>query len=319
MLQPLESALAINESASQPDVLQMYTSLLRHWATLLQADDSIPGFASSSISKLVLHANSLTLQLIQTFPSIGTASAVLDFHEQCVRLVTAEKLCDYIRIELPHKLLIYIFFFSDSVATVSRICSVLASLKRGFEKAMSTRRDGSGKIDSATYDRAYVNLYNGFLMDICNCLWRTQAFSDKDAPAQRCLVPRATIASLTSYVPSVDKSFSLPMIFGLSHSPALCLQSILRVRTAEDEAMASGITIRIRHAGPVTQPSLTRLSTGGGLRLSWSEYRIGVLDALTRDGLPGIAELLKNTMTKLKSSMEGRASVDQSATRVTIE
>lgn len=284
----------------------------------MQATDSIPGFASQSISKLVLHVNSITLQLIQVSPKVGAVCAVLDFYEQCVRLVTADRLRDYIRIELPHKLLVYILFFSDSLAIVSRICNVLASLKRGFETAMSIKRDGGGKVDSRTYDRTYVNLYNGYLMDICNCLWRTRAFSDSDPNAQRCLVPKATIASLTSYVPKVDKAFSLAMIFGLSHSPTISLQSILRVRAAEDEAMASGITIRLRHAGPVTQTSLTKLSTGGGLRMSWQDYRIGVLEALISSGLPGAAELLKNTMTVLKSSMEGRASASQPSTQMSV-
>ena len=106
------------------------------------------------------------------------------------------------------------------------------------------------------------------------------------------------------------------MIFGLSYSPVVCLQSILRVREAEDEALASGRSIRIRHAGPVTQTSLTKLSTGGGLQLGWQDYRIGVLDALTQKSLPGVAELLKNTMTVLKTSMDGRTPGSQSSTQM---
>lgn len=314
VFQPLEIALASNEQSSQLELVQMYTRILQHWITLLQAEASTAELGNQSFSALVVHVNDLTLELIQTSPNVGTACVVLDFYEQCIHLVTAERLRDYIRIELPHKLIIYMLFFSDSLAIVSRICNVLASLKRGFETAMTTKRDGSGKIDSRTYDRTYVNLYNGFLMDICNCLWRTRAFSDSDPNAQGCLIPRATVASLTTYVPNVDKSFSLAMIFGLSHSPVLCLQSILRVRAAEDEAMANGKTIRIRHAGPVTQTSLTKLSTGGGLRLSWQDYRIGILEALASNGLPGVAELLKNTMTVLKTSMEGRATTTQTST-----
>lgn len=296
----------------------MYSNLLRHWTILLQSDDPIPDFASKSLSSLVLHVNDITLQLVQTSPSIGTACAVLDFYEQNVRLVTADGLRDYIRIEVPHKLLVYSLFFSDSLVIMARICNILASLKRGFETAMSTKRDGSGRIDSRTYDRAYVNLYNGFLMDICNCLWRARAFGDSDPNAQGCLIPRPTVSALTKYVPKVDKSFSLAMIFGLSHSPVLCLQSILRVRAAEDEALTAENPIRIRHAGPVTQTSLSKLSVGGGLRLSWQEYRIGVLETLANQGLSGVAELLKNTMTVLKNSMEGRTPGSQTSTQMSI-
>ncbi|KAH8179567.1 mis6 domain-containing protein [Sarocladium implicatum] len=315
IFRPLETALSGLAQPVQLQLFDMYSNLLRHWTTVLQIDDSVPDFASGSISLLVSHVNKLALQLAQTSPDVGTACAILSFYEQTVRLVTADKLRNYIRIELPNKLLVYILFFSDSLVVMSRVCNVLASLKRGFETAMSTKRDGSGRIDSRTYDRSYVDLYNGFLMDICNCLWRTRAFGDSPN-AHGCLVPRSTVEALTAYVPKVDKSFSLAMIFGLSHSPVICLQSILRVREAEDEALASGRTIRIRHAGPVTQMSLTKLATGGGLQLGWQDYRIGVLEALTEKDLPGVAELLKNTMTVLKTSMEGRTPGSQTSTQM---
>lgn len=242
-----------------------------------------------------------------------SASTILDFYEVFVRLVTDETLRHFIRIELPASSLIYALFFSSCLANVSRLCYVLACYKRGFEAAMAirTRSDGTFRIDALSYDRAYVNLYNGYLMDICNCLWRSRAFSNAETNAHGCLIPRSTVDSLASYVSSVDRSSTLASLFGLSHSPTLCYQSIRRVRELEDKELEGGARIRTRHAGPVNQASLVRLATSGGMNLSWQDYRIGVLNSLSAKGLPGVAELLKCTMTVLKNTMEGKGDAKQ--------
>ena len=100
------------------------------------------------------------------------------------------------------------------------------------------------------------------------------------------------MTALTGYVPAVDKALALASLFSLSHAPTLCLQSISRVRELEDAAMEVDGSISARHAGPVTQSSLSKLATAGGLRLSWQEYRIEVIKTLSARGLPGVTELL---------------------------
>ena len=249
------------------------------------------------------------MTVAQNSPTIVTESSILDFYEQVARLVTDSTLTHHIRIELPPGPLIYALLFSSSLATISRLCYILACYKKGFETAMSTRarRDSASILDFVAYDRAYVNLYNGYLMDICNCFWRSRALSDGDSNTHGCMVPRPTVSALTAYVPSIDKTFALASLFSLSHSPVLCLQSIRTVREMEDEAMEDDDSIRIRHAGPVTQSSLARLSTSGGMQLTWQDYRINVLESLSAKGLVGVTELLKNTMTVLKTTMESRS------------
>ncbi|KND93965.1 Centromere protein I [Tolypocladium ophioglossoides CBS 100239] len=322
IFQPLEAAIQDNTSDTLLALLALYTTLLHHWTTLLLSSAPLPPHASASINALVRHVSLLALTLLQTRPGVATESAILSFYEQSVRLVTHAQLAPFIRIELPPPPLVYNLLFSGSLATLSRLCAVLAAYKRGFEDAMATRAarhhggGGSPRIDALEYDRAYVNTYNGFLMDACNCFWRARAFSDDSANARGCMLPRTTVAALTAYVPAVDKAFALASLFSLSHAPALCLQSIRRVRELEDAAMETDRSIRARHAGPVTQSSLSRLATAGGIRLSWQEYRIDVLETLSERGLPGVAELLKNTMTVLKNSMEGRSSTQGTRSHV---
>jgi centromere protein I len=284
----------------------MYTNILHHWTTILQSIDSLPAQTNQMITDLSAHVNSLVLSVIQMFPSISIHSAVLEFYEQYCRIVADDDLVSKVRIELPPPLLVYTLFFNGSLATVSRLCQILARYKKGFELAMSIKSQGNSQGKTAlSYNRAYVGMYNGFLMDICNCFWRTRAFGDTDPNAQGCLVPRPTVTALVSYVPSVEKTFNLASLFSFSYSPVLCLFSIQSLRALEDAETEIDSSIETRHAGPVTQSSLAKLSTMGGIRLSWQDYRIGVLESLGAQGFGGVAELLKNTMTVLKNAMDG--------------
>ncbi|KAG5987149.1 hypothetical protein E4U43_005208, partial [Claviceps pusilla] len=326
---PLEAAVRDFAPKSQLGLLKMYTHVLRHWTTILQSEDRIPDMASPTVSGLVRHVNMLALTLLQTTPSVTSDSLILDFYEQAARLVTDGKLKRYIRIELPPTPLVYTFLFNNSLATVSRMCYILAVYKKGIETAVATRprgpsvsRDGDGsgngsgngngnapRIDSHAYDRSFVDLFNGYIMDMCNCFWRNRAFNNTDTNARACTLSPATVNALATYVLSVDRALALNSYFSLSHSPVLCYQSIERVRDLEDDAIQHDRSIRVRHGGPVTQNSLTRLANAGGMRLSWQDYRIEVLRSLADSGFPGVAELLKNAMTVLRKSMDGRLSI----------
>jgi centromere protein I len=140
-------------------------------------------------------------------------------------------------------------------------------------------------------------------MDICNCLWRGRAFSHTDVNSLACLNSREVTLQLQTYVKDLGMDLSLSSLFGLSHSPILCLQSILSIRELEDrELQKDSNAIATRHAGPVTQASLSRLAEARGLRMTWPEYRVNVLRALEARGLTGIPELMKNTMKVLMNS-----------------
>ncbi|PHH78009.1 hypothetical protein CDD82_3266 [Ophiocordyceps australis] len=302
ILMPLETAMRVNEPSTLQSSLKLYTGILHHWTVLCKSADSIPTQANEAITSLIRHVNGLALKFLQSFPGVSSECAVLAFYEQVERLVTDQDLQRHIRIELPNTLLVYTLLFSDSLATVSRLCFILARYKKGFEAAMAAR---SGKRRSGVlwYDRAYINLYNGFLMDICNCFWRGRAFSDDDTNARGCMIPRPTVHALTAYVAAVEPSFSLASLFSLSHAPLLCLQSIECVRELETASLQQE-SLHARHAGPVTQNSLAKLAAAGGLKISWQEYRISVLRALSNYGFSGVTELLKSTMRVLKTSME---------------
>jgi len=323
--QPLEEALLDNNPTSQLTLLSFYTSILRRWTVTLLSSPPAP-VATSSISALTTHANSLALTLLQTDPSVTTHMTILTFYETTAALLSYPTLQAHLRITTPPSQLIYTFPFSSSLASLSRLCAILALYKRAFESAMSKAQlpptatptdagdDPTASAPIEPYPKDYVNHFNGFLMDICNFLWRSRAFNTSDMNALGCLLPAPLLPVLTTYVASLDSGLTLPSLFSLSYSPILCNLSIsyvreLEDREAEDQGARGGgeaeAAIRIRHAGPVTQRSLVQLGKEGGLKLPWANYRLGVLHYLEGRGVAGVGELMYNTMKHLMSAREG--------------
>ncbi|KAK1655196.1 Mis6-domain-containing protein [Colletotrichum phormii] len=296
ILKPLEKCLPPT-AESQLALLKLYQNLLRRWTFVLNSLDQIPKDASVSAFFAVMeHASIIALNVVQASPSAAVHGGVLDLYEQAAASISDATLQPLLRIANPPAQLIYLLFFSHSLANVSRLCTVLAIYKKGFEMAMSRRQP-------TTYAPSYVNHFNGYLMDICNCLWRGKAFNDGDKNALGCLSAPPVTQRLRRYVEDLGMDLTLPTLFGFSYSSLLSLQAIECIRELEDRELAANEdAISTRHAGPVTSNSLARLADARGLRITWSEYRIIVLRALEGKGLGGIPSLMKNTMKVLMSS-----------------
>jgi centromere protein I len=303
LFEPLEEAILDNSTESKLAILTFYTNILRQWTTSLISQDQQSPQDGPAISSLIDHANVLALTILQSSLTITTCSTVLTFYETIASLLSHPEASATARIIIPPTELIYTLFFTPSLSTLSRLCSILAFYKRAFEHAMSSTK--SPVPDPPPYPREYVNHFNGFLMDICNCIWRSRAFNTSDTNALGCLLPAPTTALLARYVAGLDTSLSLPALFSLSFSPVLCRPAIAYVRELEDQADPS--TIEVRHAGPVTQASLRQLERDAGLRLSWADYRLGVLRHLEKSGVVGVGELMYNTMKHLMTARENMA------------
>lgn len=309
---PLEWDILDGTPKSQIDILTFYTCLLRNWTVDLLSSPP-PSFAGAAIDSLTTHANTLSLTILQTssVQTISTHDSVLAFYETTASLLSLPTLQPHIRITTPPSALIYTLYFTPSLSTLSRLCAILALYKRAFETAMSKPVPPSADPSQPAveaYPKDYVNHFNGFLMDICNCLWRSRAFNTSDTNALGCLLPPPLLPKLTSYISSLDTGLSLQSLFSLSYAPVLCNLSISYLRELEDKAEeeAEG-TIRIRHAGPVTQKSLVALGKEGGLQLGWPAYRLGVLTYLEGKGVKGVGELMYNTMKHLMTARENAA------------
>lgn len=288
LLQPLEAAILDDTTESLIILLGFYTKLLQQWATSVLAETAPSPSDGLAISSLITYTNILALTILQSSSHLATYSTVLDFYETASSLMSHSSLTTLKCITIPEESFIYSLHFNSSLNIVSRLCGILALYKRAFELAMSS--------DQHIYPKDYVNRFNGFLMDICNCLWRMRAFNTSDVNALGCLLSQNSASALSKYVSGVNSQLSLPSLFSLSYSPAFCLLAITYLREEED---TNDDEIEVRHAGPVTQKSLAQLGKNGGLRMSWPDYRLGVLQFLEDKSVVGVGELMYNTMKHL--------------------
>lgn len=271
---------------------------MHHWSAFLVSSDTIPEHGSASHALLIEHVDRLSLTLLQTSPIEGTYHKILDFYERAAYIYSQPRPLRVLKLTIPPPLLVYTLQFSASLATVSRLCTILTAYKQACVSYMA---NAAKKLGPA-YDKKQVNAFNGFLMDICNCLWRGKAFTKSDAHARGCMVADGVIASLGGYVGSLADSgsseMSLGTLFTMSYSPLLCLQGLEHLRQLEDREDEE-VELRARHAGPITQKSLVQLSRKGGLEVVWQEYRLGVLRRMEDKEWRGISALMYSTMKNL--------------------
>lgn len=275
-------------------MLEFYTCLFRRWMIYWASSDNRPAKASESAAYLVTHVHDLCLTLIQTSPITSTYGKILDFYYQTSFLASDAQLVTHTQAtSVPPATLIYNLFFTASPITTSRVCSVVAKYKEGFQVAMS--------LADINYTPRHISEFNKFLMDICNCLWRQRALSIEDANANGCLVSRPVVEDLASYLTSLpsDHSLSLASLFSPSYSPVFSLYAVLCFRELEEEVEEQE-GLDLRHDGPVSKTSLKTLGNRGGLVLSWDDYRRRVLGYLDKQGMSGIEHLLSITIGTLR-------------------
>lgn len=255
------------------------------------------GAASNAmkIQQLVEHANLLSLTISQSNPSSMAISRVLFFYETFASVYSQPTLIHKLRIIYPPSQLIYILLFTSSASELSRLCSILSIYKQAFGIATTRQSEARQSKSVHKYTKDNLDHFNGYVMDICNCLWRGKALDRKERNALGCLVDPAVAIRLQEYVVTVSQS-TFAALFRISHSPALCSFADTHLRELEDQHED---LIEARHAGPVTAGSLKQLADRGGLQLNWQDYKLGILKHLEFAGLVGPRELMYNTMTSL--------------------
>jgi centromere protein I len=296
-------AILDNTAESAAVLLSFYTALLRRWTVHLMCETQ-PSPAQSTgpttyLDSLSAHASLLSLTLLTSYPTtLNSITVTLAYHSALTHTISHAPTTHNIRILTPLPLSVYLLaFLAPSAAVLSTLASLLATYKLTFEASMVSPLHPPPR----EYPRDYVNAFNGFLMDICNLLWRSRAFNTTDTNALGCLLPAPVTASLRAYVERLSPPQVLQTLFSLSHNPALVGLSIAALRDLEDRSVETEMETRIsvRHAGPVTQRSLAALAADGGIRIGWAEYRLEVLNWLGDVGVHGVGELMFCTMKHL--------------------
>lgn len=135
---------------------------------------SIPGKPHGTDTLLLL-----TLPQDSSDPST-LGHALLGFYESVAALPWEDS---NLQIILPPDSLVYYFLFVCDIVMFSRMCGIFFRYRNALMKSMD-----AGRI----YTTEFVGHFNGFVMDICNCIWRNRAFTPTDITinnAHACIIP----------------------------------------------------------------------------------------------------------------------------------
>ena len=295
LLIPLELAIVANAHDPFDTLFDFYTNLTLRWVMRLVASEQ-EGATSQlehqqqAFIDLFNHISVLAMSAFAK--SDSSSSGIIRFYR-----TIASAIRDVIRngskaapILVPSPQLVYLLTMSSSLSDLSGICSVLTTFKQAFEAEM--RISGRNPTE-------HTRRFNGYLMDICNLLWRSRALVATDPNAVGCLCPTPKVNGFQKYLVSIDQDYNVALIFGLSHNPNLSSISRSAFANFENVAERERGDAMIRHAGPVTQRSLTTLGNQGGVEISWKDYRILVLNWLEMRGPSGIKKFMYATMKDL--------------------
>ncbi|PYI10766.1 Mis6 domain protein [Aspergillus sclerotiicarbonarius CBS 121057] len=315
---PLERATLNAALSSRTSLLDFYSSLIRQWGIQLRT----PPLAleeSKPLGRLIAHAELLALSTLECITimqqPLGDRSerykpatlSITEFYCTLAELFSHASMNGSIRLTVPLAPTVYTLAFTPINSVISIMSSVLASYKSSFESSLTSQVLQVPSSQDSLYPTELVGQFNGYIMDVCNLLWRNRGLNSEDPNALGCLIPPATIGALTRYIRESNEkerkretafSYTISSIFSLSHHVALCNMSAACFSDIEDENNIGDDRPKLKK--PVTQKALSALEKEGGMKMTWQEYRVRMLDWLDAIGAVGIGNLMRSTMKALR-------------------
>ncbi|KAJ5280095.1 Centromere protein Cenp-I [Penicillium angulare] len=316
ILSPLESTMLDGSLVSRTELLDFYSSLIVEWGIKLRTQPSVSE-ESIPFTELIKHAELLAFSIqefistsnddpLQSKPGI---SPVLRFYQCVTDVFSYASENAHIRIMVPPAVSIYEIAFSTSVSTISILSSIMAGYKSAFEASLASKIVKAPSPPEPLYDPELVGQFNGYVMDICNLIWRNRALNREDPNAQAFFIPLTSVSAFTNYVRDINEAArhydresafhcTLSSLFSLSHHTAFCNLSAACFAELEEEQEIAEHQPRLRK--PVTPKSLQALEKNGGAKMTWQEYRIVFLEWLDAIGSRGTSDLMRSTMKALR-------------------
>jgi centromere protein I len=273
-------------------LFEFYSKLIYRWieqsTSTIANKRNLRQSIQSSLEATQNHVSTLILSALAI--SDATAASVVSYLDSVSIATTAglkRAAGTGIPIVVPQKQAYYMLLLSSSLATVSRLCTIL---NRYYISISQSPRSYTPIVNSSI---------NTYLMDTCNLIYRARAFVSTDQHAAGCLCPKETFDELQFYLPKVDREYALATMFGFSWHPQISSVAREAFRELELAALGQSDNVQVWHNGPVGQRSLVLLANESGANISWKEYRIKVLQWLGERGLGGIEEFLFATIKDL--------------------
>jgi centromere protein I len=312
LLSPLESAVLDEGLGSRTALLDLYAGLISQWGVKLRSQTATSE-ECTPLSQMIVHAELLASSILEFSTDEDQKAAkpasisVLDFYRTLSGLFSHAPQDARFRLTLPYAQTVYTLAFTPSAAVISSLNSILAVYKSAFEASLSSQVLQAQSTPG--YGTDLVGRFNGYVMDMCNVLWRNRALNTEDPNALGCLVPASTVTALTSYIKDASEAakhydresafhISVSSIFSLSHSAAFCNLSAACFAELEEDQQIGDDRPKLRK--PVTQKVLQALEKEGGAKITWQEYRVHMLDWLDGVGCRGTGILMRSTMKALR-------------------
>ncbi|KAK2814315.1 hypothetical protein FQN49_008224, partial [Arthroderma sp. PD_2] len=314
---PLENAMLDNTMESKGSLLRYYAALIRRYGSILRSNASVN--SAIDLATIIGRAELISLTLLEcpVVPNLeesninqSFSSSVVQFYVQLAELYLHAPTNSLIRLNTPPPESVYILAFTPVLSNISLMSAVIANYKSSFEQSLATTTShGSSR---RPYPDAVVTNLNGYVLDICNLLWRNRGLNDDEPNALGCLVRKEVTKLLTEYIQGVGEDLAkkgknggiyrlrLASIFSLSHHAALCGMSAMCFRNLESNEGKDGMEVSARLTWPVTQKALNALNKAGGIKVDWQEYRLKMLEWLDEHGSGGIGRLMRNSMMTLR-------------------
>ncbi|KAF3920399.1 hypothetical protein ABW20_dc0103263 [Dactylellina cionopaga] len=230
---------------------------------------------------------------------ISILHTTLEFYDAVVHVPIGRPVFEIV---YPSDTVVYSSVFLGDSVSFSRLCGILALYKQSFLELTELRAKDPKVAKYGEPDRAYVDHFNGFLMDISNFFWRFRCFCRdpaKDTNALGCLMRDDFVTHLNHAANA--RELTLNGLFTITHSATFSRFNADCLRFLEDrhEEIKDAI-LEQRHAGPVTSKSLAGLAGDGGFQIEYRVFKMASLEYLRRKGFEGVYSLIYSTMKKLR-------------------
>ncbi|EEA26896.1 hypothetical protein EYB25_002074 [Talaromyces marneffei] len=323
-LERLDTTVLNYNPSSWTDLLDFYANLIRQWGISLRSDtSSFTNRGFKPLVSLITHVELLLLSLMEipftpeadkTGDFRPVTTTILDLYSDLAELYSHASTNGNIRLTVPLAPAVYSLIFTSNLAQISRLSNILSIYKNSFETSLKSQTlQSPAKSAGGFYAPEMVGLYNGYIMDLCNLIWRNRALNREDQNAHGCLIPEVTKKAFVEYINDSNEilkhrrltrsegpafNYALSLMFSLSHHVALANHSAACFATLEERAGITDDKLKLQR--PVTQKALEALEKEGGIKLIWAEYRLKMLDWFDGLGSDGIGNLMRSTMKALR-------------------
>ncbi|EWC44573.1 hypothetical protein DRE_06654 [Drechslerella stenobrocha 248] len=302
--QKLETLFMNNSPTDVTALIRFHTAYARNviiqYSTTQNRDQEAD--IRHALRQYILYVDQLNTQALVTFRTtpavVSLLHTALEFYDTVVHVPIERPVFDIV---YPADVVIYSSVFLGDSVSFSTLCGILAVYKQSFLEQTEVRSRDPKVARYGEPDRAYVDHFNGFLMDISNFFWRFRCFyrdPAKDTNALGCLMRDDFITHLN--LAANARELSLNGIFTVTHSATFSRFNAECLRFLEDRHEELKSDLEVRHAGPVTSKSLTGLAGDGGYKIEYRVFKMASLEYLRRKGFDGVYSLIYSTMKKLR-------------------